>query len=1118
VATLDDILRRLASVRSGLLRIELQTRVLTFLALSSGLALVLILAEALFHFNAGLRTLMFIASVLIAIPATGWLIARPLLRFLHVLPGPSDTWLALFVGNSFPHVRDRLLNALQLRQLHEQGTSYSRDLIEASLRDVAASVRELDFTALIDASPLRTARKRALAVAGALALVFALLPSSALDATHRLMHFNREFVPPAQYILSVKPGNIEVVKGESVQVLVSVSSADESTLPDGRVSIFWRPEGQERVESQSLQADSANVFRTSLSGLRTSMEYFAQFADVQSARYRITVVDRPLLRSFRVRLTHPSYTGLPPVIQDEFAGNVSAVTGTSVRIEGLASKPLGRGALVFNSGEETSLDVHEERFSGTFRLLKDGAYRISVQDAEGRSNENPVAYSLTALPDQPPSVTIVEPGRNIDIAGSTALALRLRIADDYGFSDLKLGYRLVHSRYDPPQENPRFKPIPLPRPSGTSRESEVSYLWDFSDLGLVPEDVVEYFAEVTDNDAVTGPKSTRSATFLLRLPSLEEVFTDLDREHTTTIDELRHSAEEARELRRRIESLSDDFKKNKEMDWQQQKKLEETARKYQELQKKLDEVREKLDVMTEEMNRQNVLSPETMEKYLELQQLFEELNSSELQQALQRLQQAMQNVNKEQLLRALEQVTFSEERFRQSIERTLDLLKRIQIEQKLDEVRKRAEEISAEQQELEESTSDSTVRAEELARRQNDLRRKMDQLRTAAEDVQQRMEEFFTEMPEEELAAALKALDSMNVTAEMERAAAQLQSGQRSAATQTQKQINQSLERFANALMQIQKQMLENQQQYIVNALRRATRNLLELSAREEDLKARSQNAPPQSQQLRQNAQDQVEIVQDLQNVTAALQELARRSFAVTPDMAQAIGEAFRHMHNALNALDTRNAPSASMAQRQAMESLNKAAMAVQQSLQAMLQQGGGQGAGGLMQQLQTMAGQQMSINARTQAEGDAARLAVEQQALQKSLEQLNAEARASGEHQRILGDLERIGDEMKEVVRDLEQNNVNPETIRKQERILSRLLDASRSARERDFEKKRRSKPGQPVARPGPGDLDPETLEGRNRLREDFLRALEHGYSRDYKNLIKRYFEELQKADIDLK
>jgi len=48
----------------------------------------------------------------------------------------------------------------------------------------------------------------------------------------------------------------------------------------------------------------------------------------------------------------------------------------------------------------------------------------------------------------------------------------------------------------------------------------------------------------------------------------------------------------------------------------------------------------------------------------------------------------------------------------------------------------------------------------------------------------------------------------------------------------------------------------------------------------------------------------------------------------------------------------------------------------------------------------------------------------------------------------------------MNEVVKNLEQNNVNPETIKKQERILSRLLDASKSTRERDYERNAKQKP----------------------------------------------------------
>ena len=243
----------------------------------------------------------------------------------------------------------------------------------------------------------------------------------------------------------------------------------------------------------------------------------------------------------------------------------------------------------------------------------------------------------------------------------------------------------------------------------------------------MPEDVVEYFAEVFDNDAVKGPKSGRSNLYLLRLPSLDEVFADVDKEHERSMDDLKQSLEEAKKLKDDIESINRDLKKNKDPDWQTQKKMEEMAKQYQQVQKKLDDVHSRIEQMTQQMQQQNVLSKETLEKYLELQQLFQQLDATELQKVLKQLQQQIPNISKEQLQQAMQNMTFSEEQFRQSIERTLNLLKRIQIEQKVDEVKKRAEELEKSEKELQEESSkssDNPQKQQELAKKQTILRRK----------------------------------------------------------------------------------------------------------------------------------------------------------------------------------------------------------------------------------------------------------------------------------------------------------------------------------------------------------------------------------------------------------
>jgi hypothetical protein len=260
--------------------------------------------------------------------------------------------------------------------------------------------------------------------------------------------------------------------------------------------------------------------------------------------------------------------------------------------------------------------------------------------------------------------------------------------------------------------------------------------------------------------------------------------------------------------------------------------------------------------------------------------------------------------------------------------------------------------------------------------------------------------------------------------------------------------------------------------------------------------------------------------MRDLGNVTGRLSSLSQKTFSISPEMGKSIGEAMHNMDRAMESLEQRNGNQASQQQGAAMGGLNQTAAQLQEAIQGMMQ-GGGQGIGmpGFMQRLQQLSGMQQGINDATQGltpqqAAEMGRLAGEQGMVRKSLEDLAREANRSGDLSKLLGDLNRIAQDMREVQTDLAQGNVNPETLHKQERILSRMLDAQRSMRERDYEKRRKSETGVDVARQGPLNLDPSTPEGRSKLQQDLLRALEEGYSRDYEELIRKYFDALQKQE----
>ncbi|NBC17718.1 MAG: chromosome partitioning protein ParA, partial [Bacteroidetes bacterium] len=173
-----------------------------------------------------------------------------------------------------------------------------------------------------------------------------------------------------------------------------------------------------------------------------------------------------------------------------------------------------------------------------------------------------------------------------------------------------------------------------------------------------------------------------------------------------------------------------------------------------------------------------------------------------------------------------------------------------------------------------------------------------------------------------------------------------------------------------------------------------------------------------------------------------------------------------------------------------------------------------------MMQQLQQMSGQQQKLNQQIQqmlndVQGNRLstdmqqrlrQMAAQQDALRRQLKELSRN-RELGE--KALGDLKKVAEEMEETIRDLQRGRVDRPMVQRQQRILTRLLNATKSIQKRGKEEKREGKSADDIMRESPSELPPQ--EQAEQLRRALLRALESGYAPDYENLIKRYFELLQ-------
>jgi hypothetical protein len=1134
----QEILLKLQGLRKKENRERLLTGILFFILGFIGLLLLGVVAEAALRLGVVARTILFWVLSTAMIAGLVWFVGIPLLKLLGLLKSSDLRDVARKAGDHFPNIKDRLLNLLQLRDEKEKAGApygpvglYSVDLIDAAFLDLRSDVTSLDFSqAVTYRRPLQVGRAL-LVGAFAVLLIMISFPSSLFEAAGRLLHHGREFTVASPIHLIVQPGDAEVVRGENVSLSVAVEGK-----PVDDVTLLIRQEGEVNFSEAKLRKNPSGSFAYEINAIKTSTHYYAEAGGTRSDEYKITVIDRPALKNLHLHLTYPSYTRIPSADLEDNTGDVTALTGTKVDVEVRANKELVKAALIYSDHSELPMKIVSETASTHFALSRDRTYHILLADKNGIQNSDPIEYQITVVRDEDPTVSIALPGKDVDLGNEMRLPLLMKIHDDFGFTKLRLGYKLVHSRYEQPSDRFSFVDIPLEThgPAGKlgTNDLDVPYGWDLRSLSLATEDVVSYYAEVYDNDVISGPKVGRSQSYTIRVPSLDEVFADVEKGHEETLEDLKSASDDAKELKNKLDEMNEDLKKSRDqVNWEKQKNAEELLKKYEELQKSVQETSRKLDEVIQRMEKNNVLSPETMEKYLELQQLMEQINSPELQEAMKKLQEALQNLNPDQLREALQKFTFSEEQFRQSLERTLSILKRIQIEQKLQEALKRTADLQQRQEEIRKETERTNPsdyeKRQELSKRQQDTKQNLEALQKELSELEKKMQEFPNEMPLEELRKAMQEIAKQQVGQKMATSAQHLQSGEMQQAQQQQQDIAAALEQLQKQLQQTQQAMLQKQQQQVLRDLKKTLQNLLALSEEQEVLKDESQNLEPNSQRFRENAEQQMSVMDELTGLIDSMSKLSQRTLLINRETGKAVGKALAEMNEAMNGIESRNGSVASQHQGAAMGALNEAAVNVLSALQAMTQGGRGAGFPSLLEQLQRMIGQQQGINAGTmnlgqlnsltpEQQAEIARLAGQQAAVQKSLDQLNEEAKQSAERERILGDLSKISDEMKEVVKDLEQKDINPSTIRKQERILSRLLDAQRSMHERDFEKRRRAEPGQDVVRASPKELDLTRQEGKNQLMQDLLKAMEEGYAKDYQDLIRKYFEALQKLEVE--
>ncbi|MCS7054270.1 MAG: hypothetical protein NZM09_11145 [Ignavibacterium sp.] len=1086
---------------------------LSFLLLFSFIVL-----EFLFNYSSSVRT----AFISIWIAFTFYLLLMnfliPLAKAFNIISSRDYFETAKRTGSYFPEIRDELVNSLQLVTDKNVLNLYSLSLIEEAFKRTYQKVEKLDFDSLVDFKSLRKKILNQSYIIISL-LILLIINNGLLAAANRLYNFNKDFIPPQEFYFEVSPGDIQVPKGNNVNIQIRVIGKKPS-------EIFLMIKENEETEFRKikLQEDSLGNFKYNIQSVIKSFSYFAFANEIESKIYNIEVTDYPLIKTLNLKITAPSYSKILPSEQFD-NGNITALKGSQVDLSITSNKKLKEAFIEFSDSIRIPMQVFGSSAKGRFRVNKDVNYVIRILDDLNNWNEQPISYSVKSLNDEYPTIELSSPINDFDLSEDNRIPINLKIQDDYGFSKLILHFRRYSLIEKSGQENFDSFEIGIDK---NSKEQFVNYIWNITPLAPSVNEIFSFYLEVFDNDIISGPKSSKTKTISFRVPTLEELLSKLNNNQQDIQQELEEVFKEAQELKKELDQINRELKQDKkELKWEEKQRIEKAIDKFENLQEKMQNISEKMREVQNELQQNKLLSKETLEKYLQLQELMSEMTNDEMKKALEKLRQNLEQMNRNLTQQQLQEFQIDEERLRKSIERTLNLLKRIQVEQKIDELMKRTEELSEALEEMKnqmnKSQSDEKSR-NELSQKQDRITEDLENMEKAIEDLEKKMEGL-DDVPDEELKKLKEEFEKQNNQELSKDASQKMKQNQMQSAKQNQQQLSKNMNQLQQMIQQMKDAMIQENQIQTFTDMMRITENLITLSKKQEDLKNKTQKMDLNSSQFNSVSKQQNELKENLNRILQQMSELSQKTFAITPEMGKSLGDAARNMDQSLWFLQNRNSPTSVIQQQEAMGNINKAIMSLKNQMESMMQGGGGQGGMmSLMQQLQQLAGQQMSLNNLTQMlqqmqqgqltqqqMSELQRLAQQQEIIRKSLEQLNKEAQESGLSKRIPVNLDNLSKQMQEVITQMQSQKLDDDLIQKQERILSRLLDAQKSINERDFEQERQSETGKDIVRKGPEGINFKNDPKTEKLQQELKKYLKEGYKKDYEELIRKYFELIQ-------
>jgi hypothetical protein len=496
----------------------------------------------------------------------------------------------------------------------------------------------------------------------------------------------------------------QVMRGELLKIEILAPGRTSVTLVQRTTGEGWR--------SSTRQVSAVGLARAVVGPMRGDLMLVVSDGRASTDTAIVHVTDRPFVGAISMRAIYPAYLGrasegLP-------VGEPARVPrGTVVDIAGRASTEL-RGIQLVGAKQAIDLHASGHAFTGRFEARETGKWSWSAVGVSGPIADVPLPLELEVVPDSAPRVELVSPAADTLVAGDDRIPLRLTVTDDHGIARVELQSWKQGNGGTPSVIAQPLASTPAMVWNGTA-------VLDLAPRELKPGDALHVKVIAIDNSPWGQRGESRE--LLLKIPTMEERRTMAREAADSAVREAQSAASAQRSLEKRTDDASRDRGQRGNnsrggdsppadaksggqqgsMSYEAAEQARAVAKEQREMAERVKNLQQQAAALEQQLKAAGALDSSLARQLRDAQELLRQALTPELMEQMRKLEDAAQQLSGDQARQALKDLAAMQQRLREQLEKSAEMLKRAAFEGAMQTLRDEAKDIADRERKLADS-------------------------------------------------------------------------------------------------------------------------------------------------------------------------------------------------------------------------------------------------------------------------------------------------------------------------------------------------------------------------------------------------------------------------------